>query len=79
VLPGEHVFGVVGLQEAAAAKVAEDPGAKGVLETLQELVGEGGGFVETDLGFRIGWVSIRIILAWTDRLEEPVHDAYMVV
>jgi hypothetical protein len=32
VLPGEHVLGLVGLQEAVAAKVPEDPGADGVLE-----------------------------------------------
>ena len=54
VIPAEHVLGLVGLQEAEAAEVAEDPTSHGVLKALQELVGEGGGFVEAEAGFRIG-------------------------
>ena len=83
VVPGKHVFGVVGLQEALAASraayssvarsapsrgsarpssdaklssknVTKDPLAHSVLETLQELGRETGGFVEveaTGVGF----------------------------
>jgi hypothetical protein len=54
VIPAEHVLGLVGLQEAVATKVAEHPTSHGVLKALQELVGEGGGFVEAEAGFRIG-------------------------
>jgi hypothetical protein len=74
VIPGQHVLGVVGLQEAVAAEVAEHPTSHGVLEALQELVGEGGGFVEAETGFWIGRILIRVIL---DPMEEPVHDAQM--
>ena len=56
VIPGEHVLGVVGLQEAVAAKVPEDPFSDRVLEVLQELVGEGSGFVEAEVGFWMGWI-----------------------
>jgi len=31
------------------------------------------------IGFRIGWVLIRVILAWIDFLEEPIHDDEMKV
>ena len=56
--------------------MAEDSFSDGVLETLQQFAGEGGGFVETEEGSRFGWVRIRVIL---DPLEEPVHDAQVVV
>jgi hypothetical protein len=45
-----------------------------VLEALQQLVGEGGGFVEAEAGFRIRRVLIRVIL---DPLREPIDDARM--
>ena len=48
VLPAEHVLDVVGLQEVVAAKMPEDPGADRELETVQELAGEGCGFVEAE-------------------------------
>ena len=57
-----------------ATEMPKDPGADGVLEVLQPLVGEGGGFVEAKAGFRIRRILIRVILA---PLEEPVHDAQM--
>jgi hypothetical protein len=66
----------VGLQEAVAAEVAEDPVSDRVLEALQELVGEGGGFVEAEAGFRMGRILSRVTL---NLLEEPVHDAEVVV
>jgi hypothetical protein len=74
VIPGQHVLGVVGLQEAVAAEVPQHPFSHSVLEALQELVGEGGGFVEAEAGFWIGRILIRVIL---DPMEEPVHDAQM--
>ena len=76
VIPAEHVFGVVGLQEAVATEVAEDPFPNGVLEALQELVGEGCGLVEAEVGFWIGRILIRIILG---PLEEPIDHAQVVV
>jgi hypothetical protein len=76
VIPGEHVFGVVGLQEAVALNMPQDPGADRVLEALQELAGEGRGFVETEVGFWMGGTRIGISL---DLLEEPIHDAEVVV
>ena len=48
VLPAQHVLGVVGFQEGVAEHVADDPGTDRVLETFQELVGEGRGFVEAE-------------------------------
>ena len=71
-IPAEHVLGVVGFQEAVAAKMAEDPLSDRVLEALQELGGEGGGFVEAEAGFWIGGILTRITL---NLLEEAVHDA----
>jgi hypothetical protein len=71
VIPAEHVLGLVGLQEAVAAKMSEDPGADRVLEVFQELVGEGGGFVEAEVGFRMGGLRFRVIL---DPFEEPIDD-----
>jgi hypothetical protein len=53
VIPGEHIFGLVGLQEPVAAKVFQDPGTDRVLEALQEFAGEVGGFVEAEAGFWI--------------------------
>jgi hypothetical protein len=57
-----------------AAEGAEHPTSHGVLKALQELLGEGGGFVEAEAGFWIGQILIRVIL---DPLQEPVHDAQM--
>jgi len=71
VIPGQHILGVVWLQEAVATKVAEHPTSHGVLKALQKLVGEGGGFVEAEAGFRMRRILIRVILA---PLEEPVDD-----
>jgi hypothetical protein len=68
VIPAEHVLGLVGLQEAAAGKVAEHPPPGRVLEAFQELVGEEGGFVEAEPGFREGRGRILI-----DALEKSVH------
>jgi len=64
----------VGLQEAVATKVAEHPTSHGVLEALAELAGEGGGFVEAEVEFRMGRVLVRIHL---DLLEEPVYHTEM--
>jgi hypothetical protein len=72
VIPSAHVFGFVGFQEAVAGKVAEDSLSDGVLEALQEFVGEGGGLVEAEAGFWVGRILIGVIL---DSLEQPVHDA----
>jgi hypothetical protein len=72
VIPGEHILGVVGFQETVAVKVTEDSLSDGVLEAFQELVGEGGGFVEAKVGFWMGETRIRVSL---DPLEEPVHYA----
>jgi hypothetical protein len=72
VVPCEHVLGLVGLQEAVAGNVAEHSPADRVLEALEELGGEGGGFVEAEVGFRMGWVRIPVTL---DPLEEPVDHA----
>jgi hypothetical protein len=57
-------------------KVSQDPGTDRVLEAFQELVGEAGGFVEAEAGFRIGWILMRVIL---DSLEESIHDDEMKV
>jgi hypothetical protein len=75
-LPAQHILGVVGLQEAVAYHVAENPLSHRVLEALQELVGESGGFVEKDAGFRMRRILSRVTL---NPLEEPVHDAQVVV
>ncbi|MFH1762840.1 MAG: hypothetical protein ABIF09_01490, partial [Gemmatimonadota bacterium] len=53
VIPGQHVLGFVGLQEAVACKMAEPSPSDGVLEALQELGCEGCGFVEAEAGFWI--------------------------
>jgi len=47
-LPGQHILGVVGFQEAVTAKMSQNPGADRVLETLQELAGEGRSLVEAE-------------------------------
>ena len=72
VIPAEHVLSVVGFQEAVAAKVAEDPASDRVLETLQELMGEGGGFVEAKACLWMRRILSRVPL---NLLEESVHDA----
>jgi len=46
VVPGEHVVCLVGLQKTLAAEVTKDPLSDRMLEALQELGGEIGGFVE---------------------------------
>jgi hypothetical protein len=77
VLPAQHVLGVVGLQEAVTDHVAEDALSHRVLEALQELVGEGGSFVEAEVGF---WMGGRILnRVALHLLEEPVHDADVVM
>ena len=68
VVPDEHVLGVMGLQQAVAAKVTKDPLANGVLEAVEELGRETGGFVEaeaTGLGFGV--------LIHFGGLEQAVH------
>ncbi len=74
VIPGEHVQGLVGFQEAVAAKVAQYPFSHRVLEALQETGGEGGGLVETEAGVRVVWVGRYLIRIRTDPLEEAVDD-----
>jgi hypothetical protein len=77
VLPGQHILGVVGFQQAMAGKVAEDSPSDGVLEALREFGGEGCGLMEAEAGFWIGGrTQIRIT---RDLLEEPVHDAKVAV
>ncbi|MFH1765896.1 MAG: hypothetical protein ABIF09_17045 [Gemmatimonadota bacterium] len=56
VIPGEHILGLMGFQEAVTPKMSENPGADGVLEALQELGRESGGFVEAEAGGR----SVRL-------------------
>ena len=70
VLPSEHVLGVVGLQEAVADHVAEDPFPDCVLEALQDLTGEGGSFVEAEFVGLGGGVLVRFPL---NPLEEAVY------
>jgi hypothetical protein len=48
VIPGEHILGFVGLQDPLASNVAEHPLSDRVLEALQELGREIGGFVEAE-------------------------------
>ena len=74
VIPRVHVLGVVRVQEAVACEMTKHSPSDGVLEALQEFVGEGCGLVEAEVGFWIGQVLIRVFL---DPLEEPVHDAQM--
>jgi hypothetical protein len=76
VIPRQHVFGFVRLQEAVAAKVAEDSFLDRVLEVLQELVGEGRGFVKAEADGGSGRVLIRVLF---NLLEEPIHDAHVVM
>jgi hypothetical protein len=63
-------------QEAVTDHVAEDPFSHRELEPFQELVGEGGGFVEAEAGFWMGGTRIRVIL---DPLEETIDQAHVVV
>jgi hypothetical protein len=59
-----------------AGRVAEHSLPDRVLETLQELVAEGCGFVKPeDLGLE-RWILARLTL---EPLEEPVHDAEVIV
>ena len=74
VIPGEHILGLVGFQEPVTAEVPQHPFSDGLLEALQELGGEGCGFVEAEAGVRVGRARIRVIL---ERLDEPVHNAQM--
>jgi hypothetical protein len=66
----------MGLQEAMATEMPQDSGTDRVLEELQELVGEGGGFVEAEAGFWMGGTRIRISL---DLFEEPIDHAQVVM
>jgi hypothetical protein len=76
VIPAEHILGVVGLEEAMALKMPEDPGADRVLEALDELGREGRGFVEAE-GFGL---DSRILASITlDPLEESIDHAEMKV
>jgi hypothetical protein len=76
VFPAEHVQGVVGLQEALAAKMPEDPGTDRMLEAFPEFMGEGCSFVEAEVG---GWFATWVPGLWIqiglDPLKEPVHHA----
>jgi hypothetical protein len=74
VIPGQHVLGLVGLQEAVATEVAQHPFSDSMLEALEEFGCESRGFVEAEAGVRVGRARIRVIL---DPLKEPVHDAQM--
>ena len=62
VIPSEHVLSLMGLQEAVATEMPQDPGPDRVLEALQEFAGEGGGLAEVEAGFRSSWVRIRVIV-----------------
>ena len=76
VIPGQHILGIVGLEEAMALKMPEDPGADRVLEALDELGREGRGFVEAE-GFGL---DSRILASITlDPLEESIDHAEMKV
>ena len=72
-IPGEHVLGLVGLQEPVAPAMSQDPGTDRVLEALEELGCKVGGFVEAEAGF---WI---LALITRDLLEEAVDHAQMVV
>ena len=50
--------------------VAKDPGADGVLETIEKSRSETGGFVEADATGRSLGVLIHL-----DGLEQTIHDA----
>jgi hypothetical protein len=76
VIPGEHVVGLVGFEEAVALEMPEDPGADRVLKALQELVGEGDGLVETEASDGVVWI---LDLVTHERLEEPIDHAHVVV
>ncbi len=76
VLPGEHILGFVGLQEPVAVAMPQDPGADRVLEALQDLGGEGRGFVKTEVGGGIGWVLSRVTL---NLFEKSIDHAQMIM
>ena len=70
VIPREHVLGFVGFQEVVASELTKDPLSDRVLEALQELGGEGGGFVKAEA---VGWgFGVPV---WIDPLEDAVHHA----
>ena len=71
VIPAPHILGFVGFQQAVAAEVAEHPFSHRMLEVLQKRGGEGGGFVEAELGIGRAGIGVRLIL---DPLEEPVDN-----
>ena len=71
VIPGEHVGGLVGLEQAMAAEVAQDAGADGALEALQALGRESGGFVEAEVA---GWVQGPRVVR-VELVEEAVDHA----
>jgi hypothetical protein len=76
VIPVEHVFRFVGLKEAMATEVAENPLSHGVLEPFEELGAEAGGFVEVDAtGWCIALASGLGIRIGTDFLEQTIHHA----
>jgi hypothetical protein len=62
-----------------APEVPQHPFSHGVLEALQEFVGESGGFVEAEVGLRGVEGGVRGLRGGLDLLEEPVHDAKVVV
>ena len=72
VIPAEHVFGLVGCQEAVATEVPQHPFSDGVLEAVQELGCETSGLVEADAsGLGLG-VLVRI-----GPLKDAIHNAKM--
>jgi hypothetical protein len=74
VIPAEHILGFVGFEEAMATKMAEDSFAYRVLEALQELGRESGGFVEAEVVGRVGGIRFRI-----DPLKESIDDGQVEV
>jgi len=74
VIPAEHILGFVGFEEAMATKMAEDSFAYRVLEALQELGRESGGFVEAEPVGRVGGIRFRI-----DPLKESIDDGQVKV
>jgi hypothetical protein len=76
VIPGQHVLGVVGLQEVVATDVEEDSFAYRALEAFQKLGCEGGGFVEAEADGRIGRILAQIT---PEFLKESVGHAQVVM
>jgi hypothetical protein len=75
-IEAEHVLGLMGLQEAVATEMSQDPGTDGMLEALQKLLGKAGGFVGAEVGCGTGRVLIRLLL---DFLEKAINHAQVVV